>query len=217
MDEDELISAWKFTKDPEILRLPVKTLKYNRVPTLAPLGVIKDKKTQARIDISLDEVTKNLNILKKHRAQFADKLLKALSKMDNERSKVQAALIDNPLTSDERLYDGFAPKEDQKHMEAVHKLDPSDISELSGKFKDPRLNNILPLYKARNFPKSLSGEELNEWEKFCKQKLTDGAEASRLNGYFLRLGELAQGKLSKSQQYLLEELKLYGEAVYPAG
>jgi exodeoxyribonuclease-1 len=36
MTVDELIEVWKYNKDPEALRLPVKTLKYNRCPAVVP-------------------------------------------------------------------------------------------------------------------------------------------------------------------------------------
>ena len=58
MDVDKLVEAWKFTKDPDILRLPVKTLKYNRCPAVAPLGVMKGKATQERLGLPVTFLTR---------------------------------------------------------------------------------------------------------------------------------------------------------------
>ncbi|MEK7059749.1 MAG: exodeoxyribonuclease I, partial [Patescibacteria group bacterium] len=49
MSVDQLVEAWRFTRDPDALRLPIKTLKHNRCPAIAPLGVVKDKTTEERI------------------------------------------------------------------------------------------------------------------------------------------------------------------------
>ncbi len=216
MSVDELVEAWKFTRDPDAVRLPVKTLKYNRCPSLAPLGVIKDKKSQKRIELSLDTVAKHLAILKKHQTEFAEKIVQAVRQLDQVRAKDQIGLVEDPLTVDERLYDGFVGDGDKSTMSAVRAADPSEISELGEGFKDPRLKNLTPIYKARNYPKQLSGDERQSWEEFCKLKLLAGGTESRAAKYFTRLQELASDKkLSGEKKYLLEELKLYGESILP--
>jgi exodeoxyribonuclease-1 len=216
MSVDELIEAWKYSKDPEALRLPVKTLKYNRCPAIAPLGVIKDIKTQERIGLSLDEVTKNLAILKKHQVEFADKIGEAVAKMDKERDATQADLVDDRLTVDERLYDGFISKVDSSVMAAIRAAEPDSLSSLENNLTDARLKSLLPLYKARNYPKNLSAEERASWDEFIASKLFLGGASSRLTKFFNRLEELGKTKLSQEKQYLIEELKLYGESIVPA-
>jgi hypothetical protein len=44
----------------------------------------------------------------------------------------------------------------------------------------------------------------------------DGGTSSRLAKYFARIEELSKGKLTGEQQYLLEELRLYGESIMPS-
>jgi exodeoxyribonuclease-1 len=216
MTVDEIVKAWHFTKDPETLRLPVKTLKYNRCPALAPLGVIKDEAAQQRIGLPLATVTRHLKLLKKHQAAFADKVLKAVARLDAERAKTQTSLVDNPLTVDERLYEGFISDQDKQAMRVVRAAKPAELSDLGANFRDQRLKNLLPLYKARNYPSSLGDEERAAWEEFCQQQLFEGGSRSRLARYFARLEELEQGRLTANQQYLLEELKLYGQAIVPS-
>ncbi|HEX4774104.1 MAG TPA: exodeoxyribonuclease I [Candidatus Saccharimonadales bacterium] len=212
---DELIEAWRYTKDPDALRLPVKTIKFNRSPAVAPLGVIKAAATQERLQISLEEVTKHLELLKKHQIEFASKLAEAVEKMDKERQRSQLGIIDNELTVDERLYDGFIDKADAAVMAIVRGTEPAKLNDLAANLHDARLKSLLPLYKARNFPKSLSPEEQASWDEFIAKKLFAGGNDSRFAKYFGRLQELAQGKLSGDKQYLLEELRLYGESIMP--
>jgi exodeoxyribonuclease-1 len=216
MTVDEIIKAWRFTRDPDVPRLPVKTLKYNRCPAVAPLGVIKDSATQERIGLTLATITKHLEILKKHQSDFAAKVLKAVEQLDNERAKAQTSLVDDQLTVDERLYEGFIGDQDKQAMRVVRAAVPDELSDLASNFKDERLKSLLPLYKARNYPASLGKEERAAWEAFCQRQLFDGGTNSRLAKYFARLAELGQGKLTANQQYLLEELQLYGQAIVPS-
>lgn len=214
MSVDELVEAWKFTRDPDALRLPVKTIKFNRCPAVAPLGVIKDTEAQGRIALSLDTVTKNRKLLKASQSEFAAKVLKTIEQLDTARE--QASLVDNQLTVDERLYEGFVGPRDKQLMSVARAAEPEELSDLIGDFKDERLKSLLPLYKARNYPSKLAPEEQAAWDNFCRIRLFEGGDESRLAKYFARLGELASGKLSGEQEYLLEELQLYGQSIMPA-
>lgn len=216
MSVDELIAAWKFTKDPDVLRLPVKTLKYNRCPAVAPLGVMKDEATQERLSLTLETITKHLDILKKHQTAFATKMLQAVTRLDDEREKAQTSLVDNQLTVDERLYEKFFDSHDKQNMGVVRAARPEELNELTNSFHDERLKSLLPLYKARNYPSRLDSDERVAWDNFCSQRLFDGGQTSRLAKYFARLAELAEGKLTNEQRYLLEELQLYGQSIVPA-
>lgn len=217
MSPKELAERWRYDKDSEApARLPVKTLKYNRCPAIAPAGVIKDKKAQERLKISLSDIEKNKSTLSQYHHDFANKVLAARAILDEERNLAQAALVDNELTVDERLYDGFIGDNDKQTMRAIRAAKQEELLEFAGNLNDARLQNLLPLYKARNFPKSLSSEERAAWEEFCNKKLLAGGAESRLAKYFARLQELAKEKLTSEQQYLLEELQLYGESIMPS-
>lgn len=215
MPVEELIEAWKFTRDPEAVRLPVKTLKYNRCPAVVP-GVVKDPATLERLQLNREEIAANLAKLGNDPKPFVDRLFQAVEKLDQEREKTQLSLVANNLTVDERLYDGFIEKNDANAMRVVRAAEPADLSDLADDFKDERLKDLLPLYKARNFPKTLTAGEREAWDKFVAIKLLGGDQESRAAKYFARLAELAAGKLSGQQQYLLEELQQYGQSILPA-
>jgi exodeoxyribonuclease-1 len=214
MSIEQLIEAWRYNPDPEAVRLPVKTLKYNRCPAVIP-GVVKDKETLERLKLKRGDVGNNLAKLGKDPQAFVDKLLKAVDRLDVEREQTQIAMVADAQTVDERLYDGFIEKRDANAMRVVRAADPSELSELADSFEDERLKTLLPLYKARNFPKALTLEERETWDKFIEIKLLEGGDNSLAAKYFARLGELAKGKLSGQQQYLLEELQLYGQSILP--
>ncbi len=226
MDIDELVEAWRFKRQPDdTVSLPVKTLKYNRCPAVAPLGVMKDGAAQERLQLSLTTVTKHLKTLRKHQAGFAGKVLQAVARLDEEREKqAPAPLPDDPLTVDGRLYDGFINDEDRQLSRAVRTARPEELSDLGDTLHDARLKNLLPLYKARNYPRQLTNDERTAWDVFCYKKLLEGGPDSRLAGYLSQLQELVShappaavnGRSAKDRAYLLEELRLYGESIAPS-
>lgn len=211
---DELVERWRFTDDPDAPpRLPVKTLKYNRCPAVAPLGVIKDPASQERLGLTLETVTENLSRLRGIQEEFAHKVAEAIGRMDARREAEQSALIDNELITDTKLYDGFLPDQDRALLPKVRAAKPEALDGFIEKFSDARLKNLLPLYKARNYPASLTAEERTAWDDFCARRLTGGD--MNMVRYFTRLDELLAGALDDEKRYLVQELQLYGESVVP--
>lgn len=214
MSVEELIDTWKYKKDSSDPRLPVKSLKYNRAPAVAPLGVIKDEASQERIGLTLTTVQKHLKLLADQQVEFSRKILEAITRMDEARE--QAALIDDQQTVDARLYDGFIDGGDKRLMSQIVSTQPEALADFGSQLHDERLKSLLPLYKARNYPASLNSEERASWDEFCHQQLFGKGKDSRAAKYFERLEELSATKLPQKQEFLLEELRLYGESIVPA-
>ena len=143
-------------------------------------------------------------------------MLDVLKKLDNERDPKQATLVEDQLTVDGRLYDGFIGDGDRKTMISIQSAGSDELSGFKDQLKDKRLQQLLPLYKARNYPKPLSPDERAAWDEFCHHKLFDGGDNSRVATFFKRLEDLSAGELTKKKEFLLEELKLYGESIVPA-
>jgi exodeoxyribonuclease-1 len=212
MTPTELADAWKWTRDENKQRLPVKTLQANRCPAVAPLGVL-DEKSRERLQIDMEQIKIHHKALQSMK-DFPTKLRKALELLETQRQLEFAA---NEQTVDAQLYDGFFDNQDKQNMRVVRAADPKELGELNLHFDDNRLEALLPLYKARNFPKTLSTEERLAWDAFCRHRLLDGGPSSQLAKYFQRIQEVAtHGHLTGEQEYLLEELKLYGESIMPA-
>lgn len=209
----QLVERWSYTREENApKRLPVKTLQYNRCPAVAPLGVL-DEASQKRVNIDLKSVTAYRVKLKGH-PEFIEHVMEALALMDK---KQQAELVSHEQQVDSQLYDNFISDTDKQVMRAVRVAAPDELGSFGPSFHDQRLKGLLPLYKARNFPNTLSVEERSAWERFCMQRLTAGAQQSRLAKYFTRLQELSTTPgVAKNQQYALEELRLYGESIIPA-
>lgn len=207
----ELAELWRYKKDPDAPRLPVKALFFNRCPAVAPLGVL-DSASQERLQINLPTIAQHHKKLLAAK-DFAKNIIEALELLNKEQ---QTQLLATDQDVDAQLYDGFFSKADQTVMRAVRAAEPSDIISFQDQLTDPRLKALLPLYKARNFPKSLSSDERAAWEQHRLRAITEGGSQSRLHKYFARLEELASGAhITEEKRYLLEELRLYGESLMP--
>lgn len=210
LSPEEIVTYWTRAWDDPEPRLPVKTLQYNRCPAVAPLGVL-DESAQKRLNIDLKQIENHRNILKKH-PEFVQNLMKALEILDK---KQQARLIETEQTVDARLYYGFINDADKKLMNKIHSTEISKLDDIENQFNDKRLVALWPLYKARNFPRDLTDDERKIWERYRELKLVSGKD-NRLTQYFNTIQELSQqARLSQKQQYLLEELRLYGESLIP--
>jgi exodeoxyribonuclease-1 len=210
MSVTDMVKSWRLKWNEEGVRLPIKTLQYNRCPAIAPLGVLDDKSAER---LHLSKVTIEENFKKLKTANLAPKLLEALEQMDAQQ---QASFLQNEQEVDAQLYDGFIGDSDKTKSGVVRAASPEEISDLQLEFKDNRLTAMLPLYKARNFPKTMSDEERAAWEKFREHKLLGGKQNSRMARFFNRLAELAaKPGLTSKDQYLLEELQLYGQSIMP--
>ncbi len=210
---ESLAERWSYTKDPEApARLPVKTLKLNRCPALSPLGLISDEAVQKRLQVTPELIKTNLAKLNAL-PELIMKIIKARELFDEERAEHWKGEVPD---ADAALYDGgFFNDNDKRLMSVVRAAKPSELSQLPAEFQDERLQSILPRYKARNFPGSLTDEERAGWEEYRQHLLMDGGNESRLAKYMHRLGELAETETDSDKRYLLEELQLYAESIMP--
>lgn len=212
LDPPTLAEAWKKRKDTPGPRLPVKQIKFNRCPAIAPLSVL-DEASQERLKINPKTIEDNFTKLEAVKEELSSQLIKALQLMDK---KQQARMLENEADVDARMYDGFFASEDKTKMSVVRAAGTEELANLDVTFMDGRLNALLPLYKARNYPEALTKEERETWEKYRERKLVGGGTKSRLARFFGRLGEMAgTDNLSPEKQYLLEELQLYGQSIIP--
>jgi exodeoxyribonuclease-1 len=205
----QLVESWQWHKDETVLHLPIKTLQFNRCPAVAPLSVL-DESSKVRLKLDIDLININhqklINI-----KDWPDKLLQALDILDK---KQQTRFIVDKQDVDSQLYDGFFEDQDRTKMEVVRAAKAEELSDLSLDFKDQRLTELLPLYKARNFPQTLTNEERVAWEKYRYRKLFAGAEKSRLAKFLADLENVkAPNKPKSEQEYLIEELKLWAESI----
>ena len=208
---EQLAEKWRWKKDSEEPRLPVKKLQYNHCPAIAPMGVL-DEASQQRLKLDLAIIRKNFHALKQM-DDLAERLCKADELLE---AKPQTSLITVEQDVDAGMYNGFFDEQDKQAMRVVRAASPEELSSLGLQFNDQRLTTLLPLYKARNFPRALTDEERGIWERYRTQKLMHGGERSKMAQFLIRLQKIVEsGNLTGHQEYLLEEMKIYAESIMP--
>lgn len=208
MSAGELAEAWEYKKDqPQSERVPIKTMQFNRCPAISPVNVLlpQDKKRLKIDDNLINKHQKLLNTSK----DFYNTACTAMEIL--ESSKEQKEIVIDTTNVDEKLYNGFISDHDKKLALDLHKSQPEKISDFTSKFKDGRLKALVPLFKARNFPKSLTNEEREIWESHKTSIYLNSIPK------FVKHFEqaISTPKLTKKQEYSLEELKMYVESLIP--
>lgn len=200
---DNLKTKYK-DRGEDYVRLPIKPLALNKCPAVAPVGVL-DEDSWKRINLDLKTIQKNLAKLKKQDiiAKKAHEVWDAYGKPRKSDKDVEG-----------QLYDGFMNDKDKTALAEVRSKSADELADYHPNFIDERLPELLLRYKARNYPRSLSKEEKDLWTKHVKSRLENGAGMSpSLKAYFDSIQKLVNIKQDEKSQFLLEELRLYGESL----
>lgn len=212
---EALATSWKQRQNEREIAIPVKVIKYNRCPALAPLQVL-DSESAQRIKIDMATVTKHSKMLQLLQKELQQHVEAVMALLQEQRQEV--LFSDESADVDAQLYDGFFGHKDSALMQKVRSAPPEQIAANVFQFDDKRLQALLPLYKARNFPSSLTDTEAQQWEAHRVRALTHGGEKSRLRQFAASLYKASQRAdvmNDPSKQYLLQELQLYAESIVP--
>ena len=195
----KIFASWEERQAEDFVKLPVKELQYNRCPAVAPLGVLEQGDGWQKISLGIATVQKHQNILLDN-PDFAEKLRTIFE------NKPAFKKLPDP---EAQLYDGFLNDRDRLRVEAVRNADERELANFHPEFQDERLTPLLLHYKARNFPRSLSEDDLAQWETWRAQRLQ-----TQLPQFMAALQRLAP-TATDEQQFILQELQLWVEAVLP--
>ena len=195
----KIFASWEERQAEDFVKLPVKELQYNRCPAVAPLGVLEQGNGWQKISLDAKTVQKYQNILLKH-PDFAEKLRTIFE------NKPAFKKLPDP---EAQLYDGFLNDRDRLQVEAVRNADERELADFHPEFQDERLTPLLLHYKVRNFPRSLSEDDLAQWEAWRAQHLQ--AQLPQFMASLQRLAPTA----TDEQQFMLQELQLWAEAILP--
>ncbi|MBX9753206.1 MAG: exodeoxyribonuclease I [Pseudomonadaceae bacterium] len=142
--------------------VPLKLLHVNRCPVLAPLSVLRDSDKQ-RLQLDLPTCQQRAITLRENQGLWREK-------MQIIYAEEGFAPSEDP---EQQLYDGFLGDRDRRLCEQVRRAEPEELARPVWPFDDARLPELLFRYRARNFPQTLTPDETERWQLFCKQRLTD--------------------------------------------
>lgn len=195
----KMFASWDERKAEGFISLPVKTLQYNRCPAVAPVGVLEQADGWNKVKLTLEVIEKHKKVLLDN-PDFAERIRLLVEKKPDFASGKD---------SEAKLYEGFLNGPDSIRVETVRNADVAALSDFHPNFTDERLDSLLLHYKARSYPRSLSEDEMNTWEKWRAERLQQ-----QLPPYLAALQRIAK-TATDEQRFLLEELQLWAEAVMP--
>lgn len=179
-------------------RLPIKLVHLNKCPILGTTKLL-DQKTADKHGIDKAQCEKHWQTLKK---------------MDVGNKLKQMYQLDTFAPSSDpecQLYDGFIPNNDKRLMAELRAMTEQEFATTNVIFEDPRLNDMILRYKARNFPNSLAPHEQEEWREFVAQRRAFGADNMLSHDQFsTHVAELKQYyKDDDEKQNILYALEQY--------
>ena len=138
----------------------------NKAPAVTPINLITPDIAQ---NLALDMEICRFNMEKLIQFDIGEKL----------RQIYQSQIAQSTKSAESSLYSGFIPKEDIKTLESVRSASIEDFSNNSYVFNDNRMNELLFLYRGRNYPESFSQDERKIWKEICCDRLVNGIDGRK--------------------------------------
>ena len=185
-------------------RLPVKTIHINKSPVV--IGNLKTLGPAAeRWQLDVDMALRHAQVAAGFGRQLDGLWAEVFSR------PAGTATVD----VDEDLYGGFVGNDDRRTLQRLRELSPAALAAKRPAFQDPRLEELLFRYRARNFPDTLDDAEQQRWQQHRRERLHDGVGGGlTLGAFFERIDALAESA-DDSAQALLEALYDYAESIAP--
>ncbi|NQZ33329.1 MAG: exodeoxyribonuclease I [Oceanospirillaceae bacterium] len=210
LDAEEIIRLMYLPRDQRSdsdPKISLKQVHINKCPILAPANMLNSEEAQ-RLQIEGSTCRTHLAMLRNY-SGLSTKLAAIFS---NEQ-------FESDGDPDHMLYSGgFFGDTDKKAMEQIRDCPPDELGSLDLAFQDPRLEEMLFRYRARNYPDSLDGEELERWELYRHERLVkaDNRKLLTMQPFYDILNKKYQDpELSNNHREILEELAIYAESIFP--
>ncbi|WP_461515868.1 exodeoxyribonuclease I [Porticoccus sp.] len=183
-------------------RLPLKNVQINRCPVVATAKLL-DEAAAERLGIDLQRCERNRQLLQG--CDLSTKLAAVFSGQEFDRTD----------DVDRRLYDGFLGDSDRLLLSEVRRASSVELAADRFHFGDERYQQLLFLYRARNYPESLNEEELHLWEEWRFNRLTSPSSGYLcLETYHSEINQLlAKADVSERDRALLHALQEWGDQI----
>lgn len=206
LDEDDIadrIFTARADLPEGVERIPLRTVRVNHAPALAPLSVLQGV-DQQRLQLDLPRCLAHRDVL-----LAVDGLAEKLRRIFQ-----RAAAFPPPEDPELALYGGgFLPDGDKRLLTQVRATPPDQLGSRAFPFCDPRYPELLFRYRARNWPQTLDADETARWEDFRQARLTRHTPLTglTLDDYFARIAELRDDPAARDKLALLDQLQVWGE------
>ncbi|MFZ2648476.1 MAG: exodeoxyribonuclease I [Burkholderiaceae bacterium] len=190
---------------PGVVRLPIKTIHLNKSPivignlnTLAP-------PMAAKWQIDVDQARRHAEVAARRAGSMAG-IWPAVYERDAS---------DGDIDVDEDLYGAFIGDEDRRSLQRLRALPAAQLVSKRPALADPRLEELLFRFRARNFSASLDPADRKRWVHHCARRLHEGASgAMTLAAFQGRVDALGHGADERCRK-ILGALLDYAQAIAP--
>lgn len=172
-----------------------KELRLNRCPAVAPLSVLDQDNGWKKINLTKEQVEKNLKTLLDNK-DFVEKIHQKILEKPEFEKEAEVEM---------QLYDGFLNEKDIIACAAVRGADKYALSGFTPEFQDPRLPGLFINYKGRNYPDALNDVEREQFENYRMERIR-----KQQTDFVKELQELAK---KDGQDFIIEELQLWFESI----
>ena len=189
-----------------VARLPIKTIHVNKSPVvIAKLKTLTPPLAQ-RWGIDLEQALRHADVAARHAGKLAGMWPEVFRKPDSGM----------PVDVDEDLYGGFLGNEDRRTLQRLRGLSPRALADKRPAFADPRLDELLFRYRARNFPETLNAAEQLQWQAHRADRLcpAEGRGTLGLHAFAERIAAL-EATVDERGRALLVQLRAYAEGIAP--
>ena len=190
-----------YTKQSELgdkLPIPIKLVHINKCPFLAVEKTLRPENlTRLGLDrqFCLDNVERLRN-----RKDIATVIAEVFQ---------QEREFDHQGNVDAMLYDGFFSYSDKKQFNKIRRTEPEKLSQLKLPVEDERFDTLFFNYRARNYPKSLSKDEMEIWNNYREIILT-----STLPDYLSKLDSFTTEYADDEKKLaLINRLQQYAQSI----
>jgi len=182
-------------------RIPLKEVHLNRSPSLVAWSHLRSEDFE-RLQIDRTRAEATALQLRTHAVEIAQKVRQVYA---IERAR-------EPADADASLYDGFLAEGDRRRLAQVRATPPEQLGLRAFGFQDPRLDELLFRYRARNWPETLDQAARERWDAYRHQRLCNDAGLSELGFEAFEL-ELAALRVRHAgdgpRQVLLDQLQAW--------
>jgi exodeoxyribonuclease-1 len=192
----------------------LKLVHINKCPFLADLKVLRRQDID-RLGLDMPNLLKNAERLAQWRSSGQEKL----HAVYQPQSSVSAVSDD----AEAQLYDGFISDADRRLLAMIREADGAMLAATQWPLRDQRLADMLPRYRARNFPESLGPDEQRQWEDYCRTRLGGESPGASLTlpDFMQAIDEALMGRegpeaqlLQRWRDYALHQGSLLGLVPY---
>jgi len=187
-----------------VTRLPVKSVHLNKSPMLVGNLKTLSAAQAARWELDIEQGLAHARIA----AAGPDMTALWQQVLTREASA-------EPVDVDEDLYGGFVGSADRRRLESLRGEDPGRLAAARPGFEDKRLAELLFRYRARNFPDSLTPEEMEAWEEHRAARLFEGLGGARTVDQLFGDIDTLSATADERAEGILGALYDYTEAIVP--